>query len=60
MKGKGSKIHGHMVRGTRINDLIWRITRIRVMNCSVGIGCSESQARSSGRGGRKRSKSRGG
>ena len=60
MKGQGSKICGYMVRGARINNLIRRITRIRVMDCSVGIGCSEGQVQSSGTGERKRSKCRGG
>ena len=41
MKGQGSKIRGHTVRGARINDPIRRITRIRVMDYSVGIRCSE-------------------
>ena len=38
MKGQGSKIPDHMVRGARINDPIRIMTRIRVMDCSVGIG----------------------
>ena len=41
MKGHGSKIRGHIVRGARINDLIQRIIRVGVMDCSVGIGCGE-------------------
>ena len=60
MKGQGSKIHGHMVRGTRINGLIRRVTRIRVMDCSVGIGCSEGRALSLSRGGWKSCRCRGG
>ena len=60
MKCQGRKIHSHMVRGARINDPIQEITRIRVMNCSVGIRCCEGPKRSSGRGGWKRSNSRGG
>ena len=58
MKGQDSKIRGHMMRGAQINDPIRRITRKRVMDCSVGIGCSEGWVQSSGRGGRKRSKCR--
>ena len=46
--------------GARINDPIQRMTRIRVMDYSLGIGGSEGQARSLGRGGRKRGKYRGG
>ena len=60
MKGQGNKICGHMVRGSRINDLIGRITRISEIDCSVGIRCNEGWAWSSGRGERKRSKCRGG
>ena len=60
MKGQGSKIRGHMVRGAQINNLIRRVTKIRVMDCSVGIGCSESQVLSSGSGEGKRCKCRGG
>ena len=56
MKGQGSKIRGHMVRGAQINNLIRRV----VMDCSVGIGCSESQVLSSGSGKGKRCKCRGG
>ena len=41
MKGQGSKICGHMVRGARINDQIQRIIRVGVMDCSVGIECIE-------------------
>ena len=44
MKGQGSKIHGYMVRGTRINDQIRRIIRIGVMDCSVGVRCGEGRA----------------
>ena len=33
----------HMARGARINDPIWRSTRIGVMDCSVSIGCNEGQ-----------------
>ena len=40
-----------MVRGARINDPIRRVTKIRVMDGSVGIGCNEGQVLSSGRGG---------
>ena len=58
MKGQDSKIRGHIVRGARINDLIRRVTRIRVMDCSVGIGCSEGRALSMSRW--KRCKCRGG
>ena len=50
MKGQGSKIRDHMVRGAQINDQIRIVTKIRVMDCSVGIGCSEGQVLSSGRG----------
>ena len=60
MKGRGIKICGHIVRGARINDPIWRITRIRVMDCRVGIEGSEGRALSSGRGRWKRCKCRGG
>ena len=60
MKGQESNIRRHMVRGARINDPIRRITKIRVMNHSVGIGCIEGLVRSSGKGRRKRSKCRGG
>ena len=60
MKSQGSKIRGHMVRGAKINDIIRRITKIRVMDYSVGIGCNEGRARNSGRGGWKRCKCRGG
>ena len=51
MKGQGSKIRGHMVRGAWINNPIRRITRIRVMDCCVGIRGREGWALSSGRGG---------
>ena len=54
MKGQGSKIRDHMARGARINDPILKVTRIRVMDCSVGIGCSEGRALISSRGGCKR------
>ena len=57
MKSQASKICGHMVRGARINE---RITRSGVMDYSVGIGCSEDGALSSGKGGWKRRRSRGG
>ena len=49
MKSQGSKIRGHMVRGARINDLIRRIIRVEVMDCSMGIGCIEGWAQSSGK-----------
>ena len=38
MKGQGSKIRSHMVRGAQINDLIRRIIKVRVMDYCVGIG----------------------
>ena len=60
MKGQGSKICGHMVRGARINKPIWRVARIRVMDFGVGVGCSEGRALSFGRGGWKRWKYQGG
>ena len=60
MKGQGSKIRGHMVRGTQINDPIRRVTRIRVMDCNVGIVCSEGRALSISKGGGKIFKCRGG
>ena len=60
MKGQGSKIRDHMVRGARISDPIQRVTRIRVMDCSVGILCSEGWALSSGRGEWKICKCQGG
>ena len=56
MKGQGRKIHGHMVSGAQINDPIQRVTKIRVMDCIVGIGCNEGRALSSGKGGWKRCK----
>ena len=60
MKGQGNKIRGHMVRGVRINDPIRRIIKVGVMDCSVGIGCSEGRAQSSSKGGWKSCKCRGG
>ena len=60
IKSQGSKICGHMVSGTRINDPIQRIIRVGVMDCSVSIGCSQGQARSSGRDEWKSCKCRGG
>ena len=59
MKGQG-KIRGHMVRDARINYPIRRITRVGVMDCSVGIGHSEGRARRSSGGGWKSCKYRGG
>ena len=53
MKGQCSKICGHMVRGTIIKDPIQRVDRIIVMDCSVGIGCSEGRALCLGKGGRR-------
>ena len=50
MKGQGRKIDGHMVRGTRINNPIRRITRIRLMDDNVGIEGSDGRALSSSRG----------
>ena len=44
MKGQGSKIRGHMVRGARINNPIQRGTRSGGMDYSVDIRCSESRA----------------
>ena len=41
MKGQGREIRDHMVRGAQINDPIQIITRIMVMDYSVGIECSE-------------------
>ena len=60
MKGQGSKICGHVVRDAQINDLIRKIIRVGVMDCNVGIGCSEGRARSSGKDGWKSCKCRGG
>ena len=60
MKGQGSRIRGHMVRGAQINDPNRRIIKVGVMDCSVGIVCSEGQARSLGRGEWKSCKCRGG
>ena len=60
MKGQGNKIRDHMVRDARINDPIRRITRIRVIDYSVGKGYNEGRARSSGKGKMKKSKCRGG
>ena len=51
MKGQGSKIRGHMVRGARINDPIRRVTKIRVMDWNVDIKCNEGRVLSSSRGG---------
>ena len=60
MNGQGSKIRGNMVRGAQINDPIRRVTKIRVMDYSVGIGCSEGPTLSSGRGRWKKCKCLGG
>ena len=60
MKGYGSKIRGHMVRGAQINDPIRRIVKVGVMECSVGIECNEVRAWSPGRGRWKSCKCRGG
>ena len=60
MKSQASKIRSHMVKGTRVNNPIQRMTRSGVMKGNVGIGCSEGRARSLGKGGWKRCKRRGG
>ena len=60
MKGQGSKIRGHMVRGARINNPIQRGTKSGGMDCSVGIRCSEGRAQSMGKSGWKRVECRGG
>ena len=44
MKGQGSKICGHVMRGARINDPIQRIIRVGVMDCNMSLGCSEGRA----------------
>ena len=49
MKGQGSKIRGHVVRGDRIKDPIQRIIEVGVMDCSVGIWCSKGRAKAGGR-----------
>ena len=49
MKNQGGKICGNMVRGARINDLIQRMIRSRVVDCNVGIGGNEGRALSTQR-----------
>ena len=50
MEGQGSKIRGHMVRGTQINDLVRISIKVGVMDCSVDIGCVEGLVWSSSMG----------
>ena len=54
MKGKGSKIYGHMVRDARINNPVQKGIKSGGMDCCVGIRCSEGWERSMSRSGQKR------